>query len=91
MTTKELRQKLLERWTGITAVLSRRHPSLQIGPNGEWLPKWASLSKGKDGCRMHLEKPSKRCQLLYAERGSVTGEAWLQHLEHILPRVDNPA
>ena len=77
--TKELRQKLLERWTGITAVIPRRPPSLHIGDHGEWLMKWVALFKGKDGSRMHLQKPSELCQLLYAEHGSVTGETWLQY------------
>ena len=91
MKTNELRQKLLERWTGITAVIPRRPPSLHIGDHGEWLMKWAALFKGKDGSRMHLQKPSELCQLLYAEHGSVTGDTWLEYLEHILPQVDNPA
>ena len=50
---KELRAMLLERWTGITAVFSRRHPSACL-PDGTFRPKWAALFKAKDGSRMKL-------------------------------------
>ena len=39
---------------------------------------------------MDLQSPSQRCQLLFAEHGSVTGASWLQYLKRILPRVVNP-
>ena len=86
---KELRAKLLERWTGITAVFSRRHPSATL-PSGGWQPKWTALFRGTDGSRANLVSPSERCQILWAKHGSVMGEAWLKYLRHILPRVDNP-
>ena len=86
---KELRAMLLSRWTGITAVFSRRHPAATL-PNGKWEPKWAALFKAKDGSRCGLTSPSSRCQVLFAEHGSVTTETWLKYLRHILPRVDNP-
>ena len=28
--------------------------------------------------------------MLFAEKGSVTGDTWLDYLRHILPRVDDP-
>ena len=86
---KELRSALLERWTGITAVLSRRHESATI-PGGGWQPKWAALFRAKTGERCNVTSPDPRCQVLYAEKGSVTGDTWLQYLDHILPVVRDP-
>ena len=87
---KELRAMLLNRWTGITAVFSRKHSSACL-PDGTWQPKWTALFRAKTGERCDVTSPSARCQVLYAEHGSVTSPTWLQYLAHILPRVDNPA
>ena len=83
---KELRAMLLSRWAGITVVFSRRHPAATL-PSGEWQPKWTALFKAKDGGRCGITSPSSRCQVLFAEHGSVTSETWLKYLGHILPRV----
>ena len=37
-----------------------------------------------------LTSPHRRCQMLYAPTGSVTTETWLDYLDFILPKVDNP-
>ena len=79
---KELRKALLERWTGITAVFSRPHPSATL-VDGGWQPKWTALFDGKDGSRMDLHSPSHRCQLLFAEHGSVTSASWLEYVPFV--------
>ena len=86
---KELRAMLLSRWTGITAVFSRRHADACL-PSGEWQPKWAALFRAKNGSRCEVTSPHSRCQVLFAEHGSVTTPTWKQYLRHVLPRVDNP-
>ena len=81
---------LLDRWTSITAVFSRRHPAATL-PSGEWQPKWTALFKARDGSRINLTLPdARRAQVLFAPNGSVTGETWIEYLKHILPQVDNP-
>ena len=89
MKSRELRQQLLNRWTGTTAVFPRRHPSAVL-PNGRFQPKWAALFKGVDGSRTDITPPSRRCKVLFAPNGSVTTETWLQYLRYILPQVDRP-
>ena len=63
---KELRAMLLDRWTSITAVFSRRHPAALL-PNGEWRPKWAALFRAVEGSRIDLTSPDdRRAQILFA-------------------------
>ena len=89
MKCKEKRTALLEPWTGITTVYSRRHAKCEFG--GNWQPKWAALSKGVDGSRSNVEAPGPSCQVLFAARRSVATESWRQYLEFMHPQVGNPA
>ena len=57
---KELRGMLLERWTGITAVFSRRHAAATL-PGGGCQPKWTALFKATDGSRCNVTSPDRRC------------------------------
>ena len=78
---KELRAMLLERWTGITAVFSRRHDEACRFSTNKWEPKWAALFRAVDGSRIDLNLPDTRCKVLFAPNGSVTSAPWLQFLD----------
>ena len=80
---------LLSRWTGITAVFSRRYADACL-PNGKWEPRWTALFRAIDGSRSDVTSTDRRCQVLFADHGSVTTDTWLMFLRHILPTVDNP-
>jgi hypothetical protein len=59
---KEVRQALLERWTGMTSCSSK-------GCQPGVIPKWAALFKSKDGTRTHLRLPP-GVKVQFARHGS---------------------